>query len=834
MMPDELPAARPDQPPAARPDQPPADNGTRAEQPPIAEMSAADWAALTLEVRTAVAALAAQVRRHQEQITVLETRLQQQTNAQRPGTGLFFAPLWQRLKAQAAAVHQWLKPSLAPQTFRFILVYLVLACIWLWVKDGITVDVRVQRENDAIKVFFDGTLAAEAQDATGETRIISVTPKYQDLESPYFHKTSFALQDKLTLPGTGRATVDIPVRNPYNMTFVFLGEATSYNLNISPYRHLAALWGDPEDVLVEEQNGRPQISILHGIQWMLWVVFKPFVPLSGIFFLLLLGQQWWEQASVTARARHIWGFVWMPGLVCCVSVGWSLLLMHLFTEFVPHVPDAISYLLLGKLLANGQFVLPYAQLPTFIAPELIPDYFIHWYIHKETYMLVPYLVGHPLVLAIGEVFGAVYLVPPMVGAAVLGVVFFLTYRLTQSVAFGLTAMLLCLASPFFQTQTIDYMSHNTAALYLLLAITPMFCSSQRLYVLTGLFLGMLLNTRPLTAVAIGAAIGLYFLFSLLAVLANRGRGGGETRPHVGGLQTRPYFAGASGNGAAPVSFRAVLRPLFVQIGYSILGFVPPLALFAYYNWATTGNPLTAPYIYHGILDNVGFGENFALGYGLLQGFANIAVFSLFFLKDYYISFFPFLLSFLLLPFYRNHLRTILLMQMTIVLSIGIWCFYDGNFFMYGPRFIYEAVPVFTVLYGTAFCYLWRAVPRWSYHVIIGAVFVVYGANVVLAQLQWVDLRPPDYAGIVFVPSTVNELEGFNYSDGRFYRLYQRYEGQQQVFLMRYDYARWWEWGQGMWLNDIPLTEARPLFLAEPQDKPHDIPNAIIIEWDNVR
>lgn len=707
------------------------------------------------------------------------------------------------------------------QTMVLVLLYALLGCVWLWTKDGITVDIAVQKDGEELTVLLDGQPVLQAQDPTQETRVISVTFRYQDLESPYFYNTSLPQEvNNIPLPAGLSSSVHIPVQNPYNVTLTFIGKDSSYFVNITPYRHISTILVDPDDILQEDVVIRPEIHPIKGIQWILGVVFKPFVLIGGIFVLIVLYRRWWYDVVPPQQPHRLFRLLWMPVVIGTgvLSVFYSLYLMAAFTEFVPHVPDSISYLLLARLMARGQLVLPYTQLPSFIPAELIPDYFNHWYVHKDTYMIVPYLTGHPLLLAVGQFFDAVYVVPPLIGAAVLALVFFLTYRLTRAGSFACMAMLLCFASPFFRTQTVDYMSHNTASLYLLLAITPLFFSSERLYLLSGFFLGMLLNTRPLTAVAVVGALGIHLLLNLLPLAKSR-----IPALFLSPAAEEPPISASPASSSLPV--------LLKRIGFMLAGLLPSLALYLYYNWVTTGDLLSSPYIYHYILDSVGFGQKFKIGYGLLHGFSNIVVFSLFFLKDYYISFFPFLLSLLLLPFFKKSLHIVLILQSTIVLVIAAWCFYDGSYFMYGPRLIYEALPVFTVLYGITFYYLWNIVRSVPYRLYILLVLLVYSWNVALGGLQWLGLRTPDYTGIMDVPARMTELKQFNYADGRFYRIYKRYKGENKVFLMRYNPDSWWTWGEGMWMNDIPLTRSRPLFLPEIENNPYPIPDAVRIDWD---
>ncbi|NCN23231.1 MAG: hypothetical protein GW921_03570, partial [Gallionella sp.] len=379
----------------------------------------------------------------------------------------------------------------------------------------------------------------------------------------------------------------------------------------------------------------------------------------------------------------------IPLIIALLSFFWSRHLMVNYLRDVPHVPDSISYVVLAKIISSGKFIFPYSEIPSYIRADQIKDFFYHWFQTNKTGLFVPYLIGHPLVLALGNLFGIINYIPPLVGSLTLLLIFFITYFLTQSVMFSLISMGLCFISPFFQTQTIDYLSHNSAVLFILFSIFPLFLNkeSTKYFLLTGFFLGMLLNTRPLTFVAVFISIILYLIIEF--------------------IKDKKF------------------KKFLLKLTYSLIGSITPGLIFLYYNFATSGNIFTTPYQFHGILNKVGFGSDFKIGYGLLNTFSNLAVFSLFFLKNYYVSFFPLLLSFLLLPFSGKYLKKILFLQFLSLSIIGVWTLYDGNFFMYGPRFIYESVPILGILYGLSFFVLYQVFRHTNWKYFSYLLFIFY-------------------------------------------------------------------------------------------------------------
>jgi 4-amino-4-deoxy-L-arabinose transferase-like glycosyltransferase len=163
-----------------------------------------------------------------------------------------------------------------------------------------------------------------------------------------------------------------------------------------------------------------------------------------------------------------------------------------------------------------------------------------------------YPIGHPLALALGELFGAAKLVPPIVGGASVVCVYFIGKRLFDWRT-GLLAAALMASSPFFLMQASNFMSHNTAALYVLLSLVFVLKRERPLAygLIAGVFFGLAFNTRPLSAIALVPSYGLVLLSYLWARETRR-----EGMRHLaafmvgGGLMALAYLAynyGLTGN-----------------------------------------------------------------------------------------------------------------------------------------------------------------------------------------------------------------------------------------------------------------------------------------------
>jgi hypothetical protein len=202
--------------------------------------------------------------------------------------------------------------------------------------------------------------------------------------------------------------------------------------------------------------------------------------------------------------------------------------MTTYYESVPHVPDELSYLHQAKIFASGRLAAP---VP--VSPDSFQFFFPSFDVVEDGKWASIYPFGHPLVLTPGIVLGVPWLMPPLLGAAAVALLFFLG-REVYSSRTGIAAATLFTVSPFFMMTASNFMSHNTATLLLLAALVSIQRANRRplLYtVLCGIFLGLLFNTRPLTGLAAAIPIGVFILFGLLK--DRRGRRDALLR--IGGL-----------------------------------------------------------------------------------------------------------------------------------------------------------------------------------------------------------------------------------------------------------------------------------------------------------
>ncbi|MBV8939947.1 MAG: glycosyltransferase family 39 protein, partial [Alphaproteobacteria bacterium] len=235
----------------------------------------------------------------------------------------------------------------------------------------------------------------------------------------------------------------------------------------------------------------------------------------------------------------------------------SFLLFVIFTNHLsavlfahlPHVADSHAQYAGAKILAAGQFYLGGLSAPrSFDAQWFINDGKFHTF----------YPPGHMLLLALGHLAGAPWLVNPLLGGCALLAIYFLAREIGGETS-GRIALLLTFCSPFILFMSAEYMNHATALL--MATLFALFYIRSAKYgrgedgFLSGVAMGYLLMTRPQTAAAVG------FPFFLHAVVT-----------------LRRHFKD--------------VRKCYARFA---LGTAPLIAFFLYYNWQTTGDPLLSGY-----------------------------------------------------------------------------------------------------------------------------------------------------------------------------------------------------------------------------------------------
>jgi hypothetical protein len=344
-----------------------------------------------------------------------------------------------------------------------------------------------------------------------------------------------------------------------------------------------------------------------------------------------------------------------------VLAATNLVSWRVFQHF-PHVIDSIVQVFQGHIFASGRVTLPVR----------FDDYFFSfpYVINDGTKMYAQYPFGHSLLLALGTLVHAEWLINPLLGSAEIIVLYFLGKEAYDETT-GRIAALLGVASPFLLFMSSEYMNHASGLLFLSLfllfflrTIRPLrgmhLSSSFADPLLSGFSLAMALNIRPLSALAVSVPAAGYGVYLL-----------------------------AKSRWKELPSFLLLLTPVLLGLGGFFL-----------YNYLTTGSPLLSGYKAYGMLEyghtrwGLGFGERGLPGWGAhtpLRGLAqtgdNLQALNLYLFE----SPFPGLLLVLLvfLAFSRNPLDWLMLASFAS-LPVVYFCYWYQDLVL-GPRFLYEGL-----------------------------------------------------------------------------------------------------------------------------------------------
>ncbi|MBM3313198.1 hypothetical protein FJY70_01235 [candidate division WOR-3 bacterium] len=213
------------------------------------------------------------------------------------------------------------------------------------------------------------------------------------------------------------------------------------------------------------------------------------------------------------------------------AVSW-LVFFHL-----PQVADSISQVFQARIFASGRLWLPAPQFPDFFdythiinvagstghpasgfAASDWPGPLGRWYSQY------PFL--HPLLLTLGVLLGAPWLVNPLLGALTVVAVYYLGCEVYDERSGRLGALLACV-SPFIFNMSGEFMNHASALLFATLfmlfwfrAFVPSAGKAERgtwrSALLAGLFIGLVADIRPYTAAALALPFAVYSLVRAVA------------------------------------------------------------------------------------------------------------------------------------------------------------------------------------------------------------------------------------------------------------------------------------------------------------------------------
>jgi hypothetical protein len=371
---------------------------------------------------------------------------------------------------------------------------------------------------------------------------------------------------------------------------------------------------------------------------------------------------------------------WRPGRRTLVGAIWAGLMIFLAAcgyvatalfDRAPHILDAVAYTFQAKMLASGMVTAP--------PPPLKDAFPVPFSTVHDGRWIIQYPPGTALVLALGMLVHLPWLVEPLMTAGAIALIVLAANR-QYGAGTALIVLALLVSSPFVLLVAGSFMSHAPALLFASVALYAVTRYAERpsvgwaVLVAAGLGLGFL--TREIVSV----------LYGLTVVLA--------------GLATGSQLRGR----------RIVLDFLVMAaIGGTAVG------LYLAYNAAVTDDPFLLPRLVVDGRDRFGFGigVGFYNEHTVAAGLVNIEeqLVSLGFLLAGWP--FGFSLALVLLPFLTWRLKgwdvpyggLILL----YVLTYGAY-YYHG--IVFGPRYLFEAVPALAILTARGFAGLTEHVGCW--------------------------------------------------------------------------------------------------------------------------
>ncbi|MBY0406703.1 MAG: glycosyltransferase family 39 protein, partial [Rickettsiales bacterium] len=200
---------------------------------------------------------------------------------------------------------------------------------------------------------------------------------------------------------------------------------------------------------------------------------------------------------------------WVVGVLAAAMVLLCAVLSQVLFGGLPQIPDSVSLYVQGKFFAAGKLggdVHPF---------QYFFDYrFIHHNAHKVFSMYIP---GHSFLLALGHVFGAPWMINPLLGGATVLAVYLLAREVAGRGAAMLAAALVLL-SPFVVFMSSEFMSHSSCLLFVTLMLFAYIRQDRtgdvRYAWLAGACAGLALIMRPQAMVQVALPLALHGLWAL--------------------------------------------------------------------------------------------------------------------------------------------------------------------------------------------------------------------------------------------------------------------------------------------------------------------------------
>jgi len=354
-----------------------------------------------------------------------------------------------------------------------------------------------------------------------------LSPEWQTSEGLIVQDGVVGSRGDAQLALTGREWKDFAVsveyRNVQSAQIIMRARDDGYGVvaTVRPFH-----WNEDVSKWISIRAGRPtstsagapiKLDRTESLKSLLAMVTRPY-PYALLF--LMVGGLGVALARLVPTSTYRDMGAWVPRISVSYTVAVLMFLVFAivlrfnlaYRDHMPFVPDSIAYIFQAKIFASGHLT---ADPPPVKGAF---DFFVPApFALTDTAWAAQYPFAHPLMLAFGQIIGAPWLIPPLLAAGSAGLIF-LVGRRVHSDRVGLIAAILLATSPFFIMNASDLMSHNTAGFFLLASLACLMRIDRRPLLfgaLAGLGFGLLLNTRPLTALALAPPFGAYLLLQFL-------------------------------------------------------------------------------------------------------------------------------------------------------------------------------------------------------------------------------------------------------------------------------------------------------------------------------
>ncbi len=504
--------------------------------------------------------------------------------------------------------------------------------------------------------------------------------------------------------------------------------------------------------------------------------------------------------------------------IVCLTLLTFALTLHIASDVlarVPHVQDSLTYLFQAQTMARGELWADAPPLPQFFEQEFLLVQDGRWF--------GKYPPGFPVVLALGVLLNAPWLINPLLATLTVPLVYQLGKRMGNGRT-GLIAAGLMSLSPFFLFLSGSMMAHAAELFWLVLFMVCWWMvvggkeqehrgaqRRRRVSQRKNGFLNLCVTPRVLSVtlrssylpLLAGAAAGMAFLTRQLTAVAI----------------VAPFFLLSTWFSPLP------WRDRFKRGAVWLAGLLPLVALLFVYQGAVTGDPLQDPRLLFWPYDQLGFGDDVGEapnlltielldaqpGYAVLwqtdpnqpprghtpqRGLHNI-------LRNWRVlqidlfGWLPLLTFAFLWPGFllKQANQTDWILLATLVSLLAAEAFYWHSGIMYGPRYLYGALPALLLL-------------------------TARGVQAVAGRFGWwitaVPLTLLILGNILFsLPSRLESYRGFNFVVGDKVALVEEAVPltENALIFVTSPTGNWWEYGE-LFLGNEGVANGRLVFARD--------------------